>query len=139
MKSKKLTLTLLLIILTAAPIFTQESKNYKKTVQTEFGIDLKKSYSGEQVAEIIAICLEEKDMAIATAYEEGYKTGTLEYKPTLELYKRKCALLQQNNNSLKTQLEYKDQNSIQKYVTTFSAGFLAGGITGGIIGYKIPF
>lgn len=137
MKSKKLPLVILLVILILPPIFAQEKKDYKALVQTEFGIDLKKSYSAEQLIDALAICLEEKDIAIDTAYNEGYKIGTLEYLPQLEAEKKKNSLLQQNYDILKTSYEYTTSEKMILGINCFSGGLLVGGIIGGFCGAKI--
>ncbi|MCQ2086667.1 MAG: hypothetical protein MJZ37_01125 [Bacilli bacterium] len=136
MKSKTLIVVILLSLLITIPIFSQESKNYNQIVQTEFGIDSKKNYSGADLIEIIAICLEEKDIAIETAYNEGYKSGVLEYSPDVEYYKKQCELLELNNETLKQQVRSVEINNIKNDLICFSVGSLLGGITGCIITLK---
>ena len=137
MKLKILIAAILLNSLITIPIFSQESKNYNQIVQTEFGIDSKKSYSGKDVIEIIAICLEEKDKAIEDAYAEGYKQGVYEYSPDVEFYKKQVELLNRNNEILKDTIhDIRHKNSVEN-ITCFSLGFLSGGVTGGLITLKL--
>lgn len=137
MKSKILIAAILLNLLIIIPIFSQESKNYNQIVRTEFGIDLNKNYSGEDVADIIAICLEEKDIAIEEAYAEGYKQGVLEYAPDVEYFKKQTELLNRNNEILKDTIHDIRKNNSVENITCFGLGFLSGGITGGLITLKL--
>lgn len=137
MKSKKLTVVILLTILLTMPVFNQESKDYRKIVQDEFGIESNKNYNGEDVIEFIAICLEEKDKAIESAYYEGYKKAAEEFKPDLEYYKLRAASFEDNYNALIKQNNSRIKNNILLSVSSFSVGFFVGGAAGGIIGYKL--
>lgn len=139
MKSKRLTVAILLTILLTLPVFSQESKNYRKIVQDEFGIESNKNYNGEDVIEFIAICLEEKDNAIETAYYEGYKKAAEEFKPDLEYYKLRAISFEDNYNIMKERYDKKTKNGILYSISTFSVGFFLGGAAGGIIGYKLHF
>lgn len=139
MKSKKLIAAILLTILLIMPVFSQESKNYRKIVQDEFGIESNKKYNGEDVIDFIAICLEEKDNAIETAYYEGYKKAAEEFKPDLEYYKLRAISFEDNYNIMKERYDRKTKNGILYSISTFSVGFFLGGAAGGIIGYKLHF
>lgn len=113
--------------------------DYKKTVQKEFGIDSKKEYSGDLVADLIAVCLEEKDRAIEEAYEEGFKKAAEEYKPDLEYYKYKANNLQIKFDTLQAENDKLFRNNLAHNFTSFSIGLISGLVTGGYIGYKIDF
>ena len=133
MKLKTLTVLILLNSLITMKIFSQESKNYKQIVLNEFGIDLKKNYNGETVAEIIAICLEEKDTAIETAYNEGYKAGVIEFKPEIEALKTRINLLNENNDYLKTIIQDNRKTDFKQNILFSGLGFAAGTVTGCIL------
>ena len=137
MKSKTLIVTILLNLLITIPIFSQESKNYNQIVQEEFAIDLKKNYKGADLVEILAICLEEKDIAIEKAYAEGYKQGVLEYAPDVDYYKKQADLLKKNNDLLKDSIHDMNKSNSLKNLSCFGLGFLSGGITGGLITLKL--
>lgn len=137
MKLKTLIVAILLPILLNPMIFSQEKKDYRSLVLTEFGIDLEKSYSADQLVDALAICLEEKDLAIETAYNEGYKIGVLEFEPELEAEKKKNSLLQQNYDLLKAAQEYSATEKIMLGVNCFSGGLIVGGIVGGLCGFKL--
>lgn len=61
------------------------------------GSDLEKSYSGEDVNEIINIIFEECDQSIIDSYNEGYKQAVLEYKPQLVITENKYIESKKNN------------------------------------------
>ena len=46
-----------------------------------FGIDLERTYSGNEVDEILSVMAEETDRAIEESYAEGFKAAALRYAP----------------------------------------------------------
>ncbi len=106
----------------------QTSQKSKKNLENELGIDLTKTYSGDEVNEIISIILDEADNSIEAAYKEGYKQATIELKPEVEYWK--------------TLYEKQKENKLSDYITcisiSFASGFIAGGFSGYSIGIKVP-
>ncbi len=80
---KKAQLILFLSLLTL-PLIWSESKQSRTVSGNEFGIDLTRTYTGSEVAELLGIMAEEADKAIESAYQEGYKAAVLEYSPENE-------------------------------------------------------
>lgn len=111
---------------------------YRKTAQDVLGIKSNQNYNGSIVIDIVAICLEEKDVAIADAYAEGYKKATLELKPDLNMYKNRCLALQDNYNELLTKYELTKTNGLKQTLIFTSGGLVIGLLGGGYIGYKLP-
>ena len=124
---KSLQVILLLIVLT--PILSAQTLNEnKKNFENELGIDLTRTYTGQEVQQIIDIILEEADASIDSAYKEGYKQATVELKPEVEFWK---TLYETNKkNSFSEALKYA--------LLGFGSGFLVGGFSGVYIGIKIP-
>lgn len=126
MKLRTLLLVLLLIILPIKNLSAQQSNNTNQTTNNELGIDLTRSYSADEVLEIVNIILEEADAEIESAYEKGYKQGVLDYAPKVAYWK--------------TLYEEQEKNSLQNYITvgsiSFGLGFLIGGLTGYFIQIK---
>ena len=120
---KCLLMTLLLIVLTLTPSAEMLSKS-KKSFDNDLGIDLKKTYSGQEVQSIIDIILEEADVSIDKAYKEGYKQATVELKPEVEYWKSRY------NSSV--------QNVFSDKIKFALVGFGSGFLVGGCIGLKIP-
>lgn len=124
---RNLQVILLLIVLT--PILSAQTLNEnKKNSENELGIDLTRTYTGQEVQQIIDIILEEADTSIDSAYKEGYKQATVELKPEVEFWK---TLYETNKkNSFSEALKYA--------LLGFGSGFLVGGFSGVYIGLKIP-
>lgn len=113
---------LLMIVLT--PILSSQTlKENKKNSENELGIDLTKTYSGEEVNEIISIILEEADISIEKAYKEGYKQATVELEPEIIYWK---TLFQ----------DYKTE-SIKNKILFGSIGFASGLLIGNVTGFTI--
>lgn len=124
---KRLLMILLLTVLILTPS-AQTSKKSKTTSANELGIDLTKTYSGQEVQAIIDIIFEEADISIDKAYKEGYKQATVELQPEVEYWKTMYETRKQNAFS----------NNIKFSLIGFGAGFLLGGVSGMAIGVKIP-
>lgn len=124
---RSLQVILLLIVLT--PILSAQTLNEnKKNFENELGIDLTRTYTGQEIQQIIDIILEEADASIDSAYKEGYKQATVELKPEVEFWK---TLYETNKkNSFSEALKYA--------LLGFGSGFLVGGFSGVYIGLKIP-
>lgn len=95
----------------------------KTNLENELGIDLTKTYSGEEVSSLVEIILEEADTSIQKAYYEGYKQANLELLPKIEV--------------LKYQVDHAKEMKIQNYITAATIGFGVGCLTGGAIGFNI--
>lgn len=118
---------LLMILLTTALTLTlsaQTSVKSRKNSANELGIDLTRTYSGQEVQAIIDIILEEADVSIDKAYKEGYKQATVELKPEVEYWKSRYN--SSNENIFSDKLKFA--------LIGFGSGFLFGGY----VGLKIP-
>ncbi len=71
-----------LVLVTVTPLRAQSAES-RKNFENGFGIDLNRSYSGEEVAAILEVIAEEADRAIAESYDEGYKAASLRLKPEI--------------------------------------------------------
>lgn len=104
---KKMLLSLSLSLLILLPI-RSESQQSRTTSGNEFGIDLTRTYTGDEVAVMLDIVAEEADRAIENAYQEGYKAAVLEYAPQNEglrtLSEHLRTELDDERNKLKTPL-----------------------------------
>ena len=118
-----LLLTVLMPMLSA-----QTSKENNKSLENELGIDLTKTYTGQEVQAIIDIIFEEADISIDKAYKEGYKQATVELQPEVEYWK--------------TMYETRKNNTFSDYLKFsligFGAGFIFGGFSGIAIGIRLP-
>lgn len=119
---------LLLIVLT--PILSAQTLNEnKKNSENELGIDLTRTYTGQEVQQIIDIIFEEADASIESAYKEGYKQATVELKPDVEYWKTMYESTKKNNFS-----------EILKFtIIGLGTGLILGSYSGVIIGINIPF
>ena len=95
----------------------------KKNSENEYGIDLTKNYSGEEVLSMINIIMEEADSSIEQSFYEGYKLGKLEFEPEL-LYWKSIA-------------ETKKRLSFEEKFFSSAIGFGIGFVTGGAAGFYI--
>lgn len=125
---KSLLMILLLIVLT--PILSAQTLNEnKKNSENELGIDLTRTYTGQEVQQIIDIIFEEADASIDSAYKEGYKQATVELKPDVEYWKTMYESTKKNNFS-----------EILKFtIIGLGTGLILGSYSGVIIGINIPF
>ena len=121
----KVLMTLLLTVL--MPMLSAQTLNTNnKIYENELGIDLTKTYSGNEVNEIIGIILEECDYSIDQAYKKGYKQATVELQPEIEYWKTMYESKKDNKNIL------------QYSLISLGTGFLIGSFTGISLGLKIP-
>lgn len=102
LNSKKLLQAILLMLMLIRPMFSQEFQKNKQSLENEFGIDLTKNYSGQEVIELLNIVIEEADTSIANAYQEGYKQAVVELQPDIEYWKLKA----EEKTSWKKNLSY---------------------------------
>ncbi len=123
MKLKILPLLMLLLTVPIKMMSAQQSATNNQILENELGIDLTKTYSANDVIELCSIILEEADISIKNAYNEGYKQAVLEYKPQLTLTKNNYAKLKNNN--------------VKYIVISGSAGIAVGFISGLLVGIKI--
>lgn len=89
---------------------------------SEYGLELGKSYSSEEVFALLLIAEEETEFSIQKAYEEGYKAGVLEYAG-------ENARLETLNQKLqKEALKMEIQKQTLPYITGTSLllGFIGG-------------
>jgi hypothetical protein len=117
-------LPIVLILTLSAQTFNENKKN----LENELGIDLTKTYTGQELQAIIDIILEEADNSIDAAYKEGYKQATVELEPEVEYWKAMYDTRRKNNFS----------ENIKFTIIGFSSGLLLGGYAGISIGIKIP-
>lgn len=123
MKLKTLPLLMLLLTVPIKMMSAQQSATNNQILENELGIDLTKTYSATDVIELCSIILEEADVSIKNAYNEGYKQAVLEYKPQLTLTENNYAKLKNNN--------------VKYIVISGSAGIAVGFISGLLVGIKI--
>jgi hypothetical protein len=98
MKYKKLMLLSFLLVLPTLHLTAQQSQTNSSGSENVFGIDLNRTYSGNEVLDLLTIMDEEAEASITSAYNEGYKAGILEYKP-------EAVRLQSVNESLQADAE----------------------------------
>ncbi len=125
----KLRILLPLILLPALATqmsFAQSKTESKQTLEREYGIDLKKIYTGSEVIALIKLVEAEAEQAIDCAFDEGYKQGLLSGVPEAEYWKTRCS-----------QLESKlSKERRRKWLFAFG-GFSCGLITGYGFGFTI--
>lgn len=122
---------LLMILLQTVLILTlsaQTLKTNKKNLENELGIDLTRTYDGDEVAEIISIILDEADNSIEIAYKEGYKQATVELQPEVTYWK--TLYEESKTNDVKKNLQWM--------LISLGSGFIIGGTTGFTLGLNIP-
>ena len=104
--------------------------NNKNQISAEqLGIDLTKNYSGKEVVELLEIVMEESELAIESAYKEGYKQAIVETKPDV-LYWEKM---------YKEQKKKTVKNSLIFSGVGLASGFILGNVTGYSICLKLQF
>ena len=126
MKLKALLLTLLFLTLTTQTSFAQKKNESKPTSASEYGIDLTKSYTGSEVAELLQIVSEEAEQAIEKAFNEGYKQGLLAAAPDAEYWRVRSLQYEAEMTRLKK----------EKWLYAFG-GLGAGLLVGGGFGFTI--
>ena len=129
MNLKKCLLMTLLLTVLMLTLSAQTSNKSKTTSDNELGIDLTKTYSGQEVQAIIDIILEEADVSIEKAYKEGYKQATVELKPEIIYWQTRY------NSSANTDFTTK----LKIGIVSFGSGFLVGGYSGYMLGCRFPF
>ena len=120
-------MTLLLTALTLT-LSAQTLNENNKNSENELGIDLTKTYTGQEVQQIIDIIFEEADISIDNAYKEGYKQATVELQPEIDYWKTMYET--RKNNTFSENLKFS--------LIGFSSGLAIGCIGGFCIGFKIP-
>lgn len=129
MNLKKNLLMILLLIVLTPTLSAQTLNENKKNSENELGIDLTRTYTGQEVQQIIDIILEEADASIDAAYKEGYKQATVELKPDVEYWKTMYETSKKNNFS-----------EVLKFTLIgFGSGLILGTYSGVVIGIHIPF
>jgi hypothetical protein len=111
------------------PILSAQTSNKNnKNLENELGIDLTRTYTGQEVQQIIDIIFEEADVSIDNAYKQGYKQATVELQPQIEYWR---TLYETNkNNSFSETLKFT--------LIGLGSGILIGCFSGICIGIKIP-
>ena len=128
MKLRILLPLILLPVLTMQMLSAQQKTESKQTLESEYGIDLKKSYTGSEVIALIKLVESEAEQAVDRAFDEGYKQGLLSGVPEAEYWKTRCS-----------QLESKlSKERRRKWLFAFG-GLGAGLITGCGLGFTIRF
>lgn len=120
MKLNKPLLTFLCLMLITQASYSQQKTESKKTSGNEYGIDLNRNYKGSEVLELLQIVEQEANLAIDSAFNEGYKQGMLAYAPEVEYWQTRAFQLQEEISKLK-----KDRWLYA--VGGFGVGFLFGG------------
>lgn len=90
------------------------------------GIDLTKNYTGDEVAELLDDVMSEAESSVESAWNDGYKTGVLEYAPKLES-------LQVLNEATKAELDVSQKLNNKKLPgwtapLLFALGFATAGL-----------
>lgn len=129
MNLKQKLLRLLLVIALMPMLSAQTLNENKKNSVNELGIDLTKTYTGQEVQTIIDIIFEEADISIDNAYKEGYKQATVELQPDIDYWKTMYET--RKNNTFSDNLRF--------CLLGFGAGIVLGGVSGFSIGIRIPF
>ena len=78
---RKLTLPMLLLCLAVTVNPSAQPQRKKLSSENVFGIDLERTYSGNEVDEMLSVIAEETDRAIEESYAEGFKAAALRYAP----------------------------------------------------------
>ena len=120
MNLKKNLLMILLLTVLTLTLSAQTSNENRKNSDNDLGIDSTKTYTGQEVLEIVNIILEEADASIDKAYKEGYKQATVELEPEVVYWK--TLYEEREKNTFNTNLKFG--------LIGFGSGFLIGGITG---------
>lgn len=94
MNLKALLLPTLYLLLATQTSFAGQKTQSARISASGYGIDLKKSYTGSQVLELIQTAEQEAALAIDKAFDEGYKQGLLAGVPEAEYWKTRCAELE---------------------------------------------
>lgn len=121
---KKQMLLILFLIPMTKNLYCQEKNQLKQNFAQEFGIELNQNYNGDTVIDYLSIVIDEAEISIDKAYDEGYKQATIELLPEVEYYK-------------KVYSEEKKLKSKNNYNLMFG-GFVVGisvGVVTGIIGF----
>ncbi len=126
MRLKTLLPLFLLLTLATQTLSAQQKTESKQISASEYGIDLNRSYTGSQVAQLIQIVEQEAEAAVDRAFDEGYKQGLLAGVPEAEYWKTRCAQLES---------ELSKANR-QKWLFAFG-GFGAGMLSGFGLGFTI--
>ena len=103
MKLKALLLPILFLPLTTQMSFSESKTESSPTSASEYGIDLKKSYTGSEVIALIKLVESEAEQAIDRAFDEGYKQGLLSGVPEAEYWKTRCSQLERELSKTKRQ------------------------------------
>lgn len=102
----------------------QTSPVLKKNIKTEYGLESNRSYSSDEVAELLAIAEEEAEVSIKEAYAEGYKAGVLEYAPENARLEALNKSLEKDAKEMQTSIEM--QKTFSRYLPViFTAGILS--------------
>ena len=81
-------LQLILLLLPLVLTLYAESVNLLPNAsEMKFRLDSTKSYTAQEVQELLDIVVEEAEKSITEAYNAGYKQGVLEYKPDVAYWK----------------------------------------------------
>lgn len=121
---KKLTALLCLSSLLIQMLTAQTSPVLKKNIKTEYGLESDRSYSSDEVAELLAIAEEEAEVSIKEAYAEGYKAGVLEYAP--ENARLEALNKSLEKDAMKMQASIEMQKTFSRYLPViFAAGILS--------------
>ena len=84
-------LQLILLLLPAMQMLYTESVNLLPNAsEMKFTLDSTKSYTAQEVQELLDIVVEEAEKSITEAYNAGYKQGVIEFKPDVSYWKTKA-------------------------------------------------
>lgn len=101
MRIRMLPMLLLCLAVTVNPSAQPQRK--KLSSENEFGIDLERTYSGNEVDEMLSVMAEETDRAIEESYAEGFKAAALRYAPETAYFSDINENLAAENESLSRQ------------------------------------
>ena len=84
-------LQLILLLLPLVLTLYAESVNLLPNAsEMKFRLDSTKSYTAQEVQELLDIVVEEAEKSITEAYNAGYKQGVIEFKPDVSYWKTKA-------------------------------------------------
>ena len=125
-KLKVLLLLILWIWLPTQMLYSENETQLQNALDKNYGIDLNRNYTGQEVQELINIVIQEAEKFINESYNAGYKQGVLAYKPDVEYWKTKAL-------GFERQLKKQKRDAWLWGLSGVSIGFLGGiGLSFGI-------
>jgi len=103
-RSKRLSLVFLLIMALSLPIMAAPAMSSPPPFSNDWGVVPEKSYPGIQVQSILDAVADEAGVAIADAFDQGYKTALLEVAPDRDYWKNLAESLAKKTDDLHPQI-----------------------------------